>query len=370
MNARLDKTSNVIPFSATGRLRDLPAYAPIVSYRAADMRYQNTILPGVSRTFALTIPQLPRELVTVVTNAYLLCRIADTIEDEVALSREQKHTLSKLFAGVVAGKVDPEVFARRCFPLLSDKTLAAERDLVRNTARIIRIMHGFNSRQRAAIERCVCVMCDGMAHFQSNVTTAGLDDMAELNAYCYCVAGVVGEMLTELFCDYLPELDCYRGEMMRLAVSFGQGLQMTNILKDIWDDRERGACWLPRDLFEDKGLDLDTHVPGSNNPAFNEALTTLVGITHHHLRNALRYTLLIPAKEAGVRKFCLWAIGLAVLTLRKINHHRNFTGYREVKIKRRTVHLTVLITNVSISSNAVLRGLFRLGAQGLPLQVP
>ena len=43
---------------------------------------------------------------------------------------------------------------------------------------------------------------------------------------------------------------------MRLAVSFGQGLQMTNILKDIWDDRERGACWLPRDAFEQRARRL------------------------------------------------------------------------------------------------------------------
>jgi len=41
--------------------------------------YQEAILPKVSRTFALTIPQLPPALRDVVANAYLLCRIADTI---------------------------------------------------------------------------------------------------------------------------------------------------------------------------------------------------------------------------------------------------------------------------------------------------
>ena len=47
----------------------------------SDEVYQDRILPGVSRTFALTIPQLPQALRTSVTNAYLLCRIADTIEE-------------------------------------------------------------------------------------------------------------------------------------------------------------------------------------------------------------------------------------------------------------------------------------------------
>jgi hypothetical protein len=36
------------------------------------------LLEGVSRTFAFTIPQLPDGLRETVTNAYLLCRIADT----------------------------------------------------------------------------------------------------------------------------------------------------------------------------------------------------------------------------------------------------------------------------------------------------
>ena len=48
---------------------------------SSDEVYQDQILPHVSRTFALTIPQLPADLRTAVTCAYLLCRIADTIED-------------------------------------------------------------------------------------------------------------------------------------------------------------------------------------------------------------------------------------------------------------------------------------------------
>ena len=55
-----------------------------------DLQYQGYILPGVSRTFALTIPVLPGRLAEVVANAYLLCRLADTIEDDVGLENEQK----------------------------------------------------------------------------------------------------------------------------------------------------------------------------------------------------------------------------------------------------------------------------------------
>ena len=52
--------------------------------------FQGRFLEEVSRTFALTIPQLPPPLYIAVGNAYLLCRIADTIEDEPKLTPEQK----------------------------------------------------------------------------------------------------------------------------------------------------------------------------------------------------------------------------------------------------------------------------------------
>jgi len=55
------------------------------------------LLEGVSRTFALTIPQLPGGLREAVTNAYLLCRIADTIEDDPGLDAETKDGFHEAF---------------------------------------------------------------------------------------------------------------------------------------------------------------------------------------------------------------------------------------------------------------------------------
>ena len=70
----------------------------------SDESYQDQILPHVSRTFALTIPQLPAPLRIAVTNAYLLCRIADTIEDEPALSPGETLAFLERFKAVVAGR--------------------------------------------------------------------------------------------------------------------------------------------------------------------------------------------------------------------------------------------------------------------------
>src|SRR5471032_3016761 len=159
----------------------------------SDEVYQDRILPHVSRTFALTIPQLPPALRAAVTSAYLLCRIAATIEDELP---------------------------------------------------------------RSAIQRCIDLMCYGMPHYQHSASVRGLARSSDLDDYCYYVAGVVGEMLTDLFCDYSPEIARHRAPLAGLAASFAQGLQMTNILKDVWEDRCRGACWLPQEVFTRFGVDL------------------------------------------------------------------------------------------------------------------
>jgi len=306
---------------------------------------QDRLLPGVSRTFALTIPQLPPALRPVVTNAYLLCRIADTIEDEVALSAEEKLRFSDWFIDVVAGRRPAAAFAHALEPLLTASTSDDERELIREAPGVIRVTASFGPRQRSALERCIRIMCDGMPRFQRHASLSGLADVPELDTYCYYVAGVVGEMLTELFCAYSPDIEARRERLAPLAVSFGLGLQMTNIIKDIWDDRRRGVSWMPR----------------------NVSIEEMIGIAHLHLRDALAYTLTIPARETGIRRFLLWALGLAILTLRKLHRNPTFLSGQNVKVSRRTVRATVFITSVFVRNDRLLSGLFERAAKNVPL---
>ncbi len=331
-----------------------------------DKQYQDLILQGVSRTFALTIPQLPESLRDVVGNAYLLCRITDTIEDDNALTIAQTRQLADMFAEVVCGNVQAQEFVDTLYPLLSDHTIPAEHDLIKNTPTVIRITHSFNTAQRHALERCVRIMGHGMADYQETETLEGLKDLAAMDKYCYYVAGVVGEMLTELFCDYSPEINQNKDILLKLAVSFGQGLQMTNILKDIWDDRKRGACWLPQDIFQKHGFNLSTLQPDQSDKHFQAGLGELVGVAKGHLENALAYTCMLPTHEKGIRKFCLWALGMAVLTLEKINQQLDFTDGQQVKITRRSVKATVITTSLLASNNWALKMLFKATSKNLP----
>jgi farnesyl-diphosphate farnesyltransferase len=334
---------------------------------SSDEVYQDHILPYVSRTFALTIPQLPLGLRTAVTCAYLLCRIADTIEDEPALSPPETLAFLQRFSAVLAGREEPGPLAREIEQRLTDRTLATERDLVGNMERVIGVMRRLNEPQRAAIQRCVELMCYGMPRFQFSASLKGLARSSDLDDYCYYVAGVVGEMLTDLFCDYSADIARHRAALSAVASSFAQGLQMTNILKDVWEDRSRGACWLPQEVFTRHGVDLADVSSEPFDPRFGEGYRELVGVAHAHLRNALEYTLLIPSKETGIRRFCLWAIGLAVLTLRKIERNPRFTAGAQVKVPRSAVAMTRVLTQVAGRSDWMLRLLFAQAARGLPI---
>ncbi|HYX73960.1 MAG TPA: phytoene/squalene synthase family protein [Steroidobacteraceae bacterium] len=334
---------------------------------AAD--FQHRILPHVSRTFALTIPQLPMPLRMAVTNAYLLCRIADTIEDEPALPAAETRLFLQRFTAVVRGSEPAAPLARELVRRLSERTLPAERELVTGMERVIAVTASLGE-QRPAIERCIELMCLGMHHFQQTASLAGLARSSDLDSYCYYVAGVVGEMLTELFCCHSSAIAAQRAALQELSTSFGEGLQLTNIIKDFWEDRSRGACWFPREVFARHGVELGELTPQRSDDRFQAGVRELVAVAHGHLRNALAYALLLPAQETGVRLFCLWAIGLAVLTLRRIDAHPGYTRGEQVKVSHSAVLLVRLSTAAVVRNDRVLRGMFEYAARGLPLAPP
>jgi farnesyl-diphosphate farnesyltransferase len=338
--------------------------------RDSDIEFQARVLGLVSRTFALTIPTLPAGLHEVVANAYLLCRIADTIEDDPEMAPADKREFSDQFVRVLEGELAPMRFSDELYRRLSPGMPAAERELVLNTPRVVRITHRFEERQQAPMRRCVRIMSRGMARFQEQASPLGLADRGALDSYCYHVAGVVGEMLTELFCVHDDAIARQRQRLLGLAVSFGQGLQMTNILKDVWEDLARGACWLPRDVFRAHGFDLADLAPGTRDHGFLAGYAVLVAVARGHLANALDYTLAVPAEQVGIRRFCLWALGMAVLTLRRIHASPGFRSGAQVKISRRAVRATARVTDLCVRRDRVLRFMFEAMTRGLPAATP
>jgi farnesyl-diphosphate farnesyltransferase len=331
-----------------------------LSLRAEMLAEQS--LQEVSRSFAFTIPQLPSELRRIVTNAYLICRIVDTIEDEEALSIDEKRSFFDEFHSVLNRSLLPQEFADHVYPLLSKSASRAEKELILNTPMVVQSFFRFSPRQQHIIKRCAAVMSSGMLRFHHARGLNGLVSLQDMIQYCYFVAGCVGEMLTELFCEYSPEIEKKRERLFTLAASFGQGLQMTNILKDVWEDRRHGLCWLPRDIFEKAGYNLFKLELEGYRPEFGKGLTQLINITRFYLKKGLNYTLEIPSHETGIRKFCLWSIGMAIFTLRNISRKLDYQNAEEIKISRKNTKAVIAVSNAIVRHNLMLQMAFNLSS--------
>lgn len=342
----------------------------------AQRRMQARLLDRVSRTFALTIPRLPDALVDTVGNAYLLCRIVDTVEDELAVEPAAKDALYARFVaaldeGALAGPDPGTAFAEELARLLPREAPAGEIELVNDIVEVLRVTASFDPAERDVLRRCVATMAGGMRRYETLGTGGrGLEDTASLERYCYHVAGCVGEMLTELFCLHDPTMD--RERLMRLSVAFGNGLQLTNILKDMWLDHARGVCWLPRDAFDTGGRPLgeimDAALSGEREAVrIVEAGTRrLVGRTRAHLDDAMRYVRTIPRRQVGMRVFCLWSIGLAVLTIRKIRRDPVSERRNGTKVSRSSVRATLVCSDASAGHDPIMSSLYAGACLGLP----
>ena len=324
---------------------------------------QLRFLPGVSRTFALTIPKLPATLSGVVANAYLLCRIVDTIEDDPTMPLPKKRHFANQFIAVLHGDEEPLRFAADLVPVLSPQIPREERELISATDQVVGYTRTLTTDQQIAMRRCVSLMADGMIDFQACSSTSGLPDLATLNRYCYHVAGVVGEMLNRLFVLHSPEIARRDGSLSARAFSLGQALQMTNIVKDLRTDLSRGVCWLPRSVFRKHGFDLEELESGRRPPTgFETGLHELLNVSCDHLRRGLEYCALLPKTEKGIRTFCLWPMAMSLLTLRKIRKDPDFYTRRGVKISRQSVKISGFLCETLSSHDRLLAYLFhRLG---------
>lgn len=335
---------------------------------AADKAFQSQMLGRVSRSFALTIPQLPDPLRLSVSTAYLLCRLVDTLEDEPTIDAMQTRQIFDQFLDVLRQQnmEQARAFCQSAHPQLTDATSEAERELMAQADRVMRVYWSLPETTRDILYRCVDHMCMGMPEYQPD-QERGLQSQTDLDYYCYFVAGVVGEMLTELFCDYAEDIAEHKAELTRLSPSFGQGLQMTNILKDVWDDLDRGFCWLPRDIFTHQSYDLDKLAPDYRSDEFRRCNAKLIAVTHGHLRNALNYSLCIPARHRGIRIFCLWAIGLALPTLQRVYRSDEYYQGQTVKMAKSQTLLITQYIALFAGKDQMLKPVFNLISRGLPM---
>ncbi len=311
-----------------------------------------SVLPRVSRSFALVIRWLPRPLDDTVMVAYLLCRIADTLEDSRLPVPERRRLLEGFASSLEAGRPAipesgyPEMY--RCLMARTDEILAAYRALPGPARDVLR------SR--------VTEMCAGMSRWidREIVTLADQDE------YCYYVAGLVGHLLTDLFRASGRVNDRDAETLAPLARDFGLALQKVNILRDLREDLQDGRCYWPRETLERHGLTAQTVLRPENVKRSLAAMDDLVADHWTYLGSALRYLTLLPASEFRVRIFCAIPLFMAVATVRCCQGNPAvFLGPHPVKIPGRWVRAIIMRALSLGSSNDFLRSWYRRWQTGV-----
>lgn len=229
---------------------------------AGDLDFEK-LLVRTSRTFALSIPRLPEPTRREVTVAYLLFRIADTFEDAASMPGAERAEALARFSRLLGEP--PEVAA----PLAalaavewSTTVPCAEPGYRELLARLPEVLDAAWSLAPAASELvrdAAQRTADGMIRFVSRMDAGGeveLEDLDDLRAYCYVVAGLVGELCTDLFALQRPSLAPLLPQLKRRAPLFGEGLQLVNILKDSAGDAQEGRRFLPASVPRDEVFGL------------------------------------------------------------------------------------------------------------------
>jgi len=328
-----------------------PALVSALANRDAG-RFCTLILPAVSRTFALGIKVLPGHLGQAVLDAYLLCRIADTIEDAPTVD---PHIKATLLDDLLEAFDNPGALARLLGAARDIAGEPAHLMLTQNTDLVMEHFAQLPQPTRAIVRQWVAEMATGMRKFVLMYPHGiRIQSIAEYREYCYYVAGTVGYMLTDLWRAHSTSINAERYERLRgRCRAFAEALQTVNILKDVATDVEKeNSIYIPETLLVAAGSSQRTILAPellTNNRA---ALASLIEMAWHDLEEARNYLLLLPRREVSIRMFCILPLVLAYATLRDlVPSTAMLRSGGAVKITRREVKALLIAGAACVGSN-------------------
>ncbi|MEJ6573122.1 MAG: squalene/phytoene synthase family protein [Akkermansiaceae bacterium] len=234
------------------------------------------ILKDVSRSFYLSMRVLPKAMREPISLGYLLARASDTLADTEELDASLREEMLAGFGEMIRGADRSDWLQRLAREVIPRQQHEGEKTLLQNMDGIFSWLdsllkktepgnaghyqapesQSISSRQHAAILTVMDNILRGqrldIERFEIQQGFQFTLD-AELEEYCYLVAGCVGEFWTEIGIISLGEfskIDASR--LKRWGANYGKGLQLINILRDLPSDLKAGRCYLPSVDASDK----------------------------------------------------------------------------------------------------------------------
>ncbi|MFJ4965405.1 All-trans-phytoene synthase [Streptomyces sp. ADI96-02] len=228
------------------------------------------------RTYFLATRLLPVDRRAAVHALYGFARWADDIVDDLdsgATAEERARALLALEAELAAGL----------------RGGAAEEPVIRSLA---------HTAGRYGIEHRH--FTDFLASMRSDLTVRGYASYEELGRYMHGSAAVIGLQMLPVLGTVGP-----REEAAPHAAALGVAFQLTNFLRDVGEDLDRGRLYLPADLLAAHGVDRERLEWGRSTGARDGRIASVLRAAAAHNRGVYREALPGVAMLSPVSRPCI-----------------------------------------------------------------
>jgi 15-cis-phytoene synthase len=277
---------------------DLPPW--LLSHAARDGASDSiAYMAEHSRSFRFATRFLPPRRAREVAEIYAFCRFTDDLVDRAP--------------GIPADEVETrldqwEALVRRAYAGDATGVRLLDRPIGRMAREGVPLSHALD-------------LIEGM---RMDVRPRRFGGMADLEVYTYRVAGVVGKWLAEMSGVRHP------GALAR-AADLGHAMQLTNILRDVGEDWERGRLYLPMDALARHGLDesrLDSARAWNGRPpqAYCDLMEEMMALAERRYRSAFQG---IPALPAYFQRPVL----ISAMAYRGIHDALRRNGYDNFRLR-------------------------------------
>jgi farnesyl-diphosphate farnesyltransferase len=316
------------------------------------------LLKRVSRSLYLSLRVLPEPVREAMGLGYLFCRAADTIADTRLVPVAERLRTLEAYRGAFEGGPAPAA------PPPGGEATDAERELLARLPETIELWRRQPEGERELLRQVVAGVTDGMrldlASFpaEEGAPPRALPDAAALERYCGLIGGAPGRFWTDLCLLRLPALwEADAGALRQWGFRLGQGLQITNILRDLPKDLRLGRCYLPEPELREAGLEPSDLLDPAAIERLRPVLRRWFGWALQRLEAGASYVEAMPAWR--LRAAVAWPLLLAFQTLLKVSRSEELLDPgRPVKVSRRHVYRMLAGSPWTLSTTARFRRRF------------
>jgi phytoene synthase len=208
------------------------------------MQMSEAITRKSASNLALAFVLLPREKRQEMAALYAFCREVDDIADDESVPAEIRRAKLQAWRADISKACDHSCPAHG--PHGAQPQFAVNQEL-----------QPVIQRRRLSFE----LFDELLKGVEMDLEIHRYETLPDLELYCYRVASVVGLLSIEIFGYTNPACRDY-------AIYLGKALQLTNILRDVRNDAQRGRLYLPRAECERFGVSPDDILAGKYTPNY------------------------------------------------------------------------------------------------------